>query len=412
MEVDHFVLWIRRRVVDAVLALFRRQVAVLAEQLLRHRPGDRLEDIDAGLEAAEQQGAAFQQLFVQVLGVVPSPRHQVNVSTAGSITSGKVSSGESVRVLVRVSSDKSTAWGRALQPLTGPGHPARLELFHCLALLTEVVGRHIDNQVDAARRRVPRSSALQAQAPPAPAPRGRVRGSAAGGSGQKRRAPRAHSPAPAAGPWETISLARSRRCDAMSARLASGPSIASVWRSRAGPAALRQRLVLRERRRQHADHEGFQRVGQEPLPACVALNLAARRLRNVPGLDQDNRVRGELVIPRHGLSNGAHDTAKVRFSERAPDLLHHDQPFVAVDLDRERGHAPGTQDRMAGFHGFLDILRKVVSPADDDQVLDAAADEKLAVVKETQIPGPQKRTVAASARCARKVAAVLSSRSQ
>src|SRR5262249_24830393 len=58
-------------------------------------------------------------------------------------------------------------------------------------------------------------------------------------------------------------------------------------------------------------------------------------------------------------------------------------------FDRERRSSTASERRMAVRHGLLEILRIVIAPADDDQVLEAAGDEELAGVQEPEIAGAQ-----------------------
>ena len=64
-------------------------------------------------------------------------------------------------------------------------------------------------------------------------------------------------------------------------------------------------------------------------------------------------------------------------------------------VDGERGARCRPQLRVAAFDRQLDVLRIVIDAADDDQVLEPAGDEQLAVVQEAQVAGPQERPVAA-----------------
>ena len=92
----------------------------------------------------------------------------------------------------------------------------------------------------------------------------------------------------------------------------------------------------------------------------------------------------------------------------AVHLVHDDQPLFAVDVDRERR---ATSPRAAGWRcldGPLDVLRVVVAPAHDDQVLDAAGDEQLAVRDEAEVAGAQERPFAVRPAVRRKVCSVSS----
>ena len=67
----------------------------------------------------------------------------------------------------------------------------------------------------------------------------------------------------------------------------------------------------------------------------------------------------------------------------------------AVDLDGERrARSPGRRRGWLCCDGQLDVLRIVVHAADDDQVLEPAGDEQLAVAHEAQVAGAQEGPLA------------------
>ncbi len=69
----------------------------------------------------------------------------------------------------------------------------------------------------------------------------------------------------------------------------------------------------------------------------------------------------------------------------ARDLLDDHELFLLIVLDRERDATTGTERRVQRLDRALQILRVVVSTADDDQILVTAGDEQLAVAKEAEI---------------------------
>ncbi len=72
-------------------------------------------------------------------------------------------------------------------------------------------------------------------------------------------------------------------------------------------------------------------------------------------------------------------------------LVHHDQPLLIPDLDREGRAAARAQRRVGPLDRKFDVLRIKIAAADDDQVLEPAGDEQLATVEEAEIAGAQKR---------------------
>ena len=79
---------------------------------------------------------------------------------------------------------------------------------------------------------------------------------------------------------------------------------------------------------------------------------------------------------------------------RPLDLVDDDQPLLAVRLDGEGRAAAGRSAGWLLLDGPLDVLRVEVAAADDDQVLEPAGDEQLAVVEEAEVAGAQERPLA------------------
>src|SRR5947207_677151 len=102
----------------------------------------------------------------------------------------------------------------------------------------------------------------------------------------------------------------------------------------------------------------------------------------------------QLVRFADGDPDGLGDDVRIRSQPVPAHLVRDDQPLLAVDRYRERRPAPGLQSRVCVTGGRLDVLRVVVEPAQDDQILDAAGDEQLAVVDQTEVTGAQERPLA------------------
>ncbi len=94
------------------------------------------------------------------------------------------------------------------------------------------------------------------------------------------------------------------------------------------------------------------------------------------------------MLRRHRAANGVEDRVEARLLVPL-DLLNHDQLLPAVDFRHERRSAVGPQPRMALLDRPLDVLRIVVHPVDDDQVLQPAGDEQFAVPDEPQVAGAE-----------------------
>ena len=79
------------------------------------------------------------------------------------------------------------------------------------------------------------------------------------------------------------------------------------------------------------------------------------------------------------VANGFRDLRGIEPAQAmAIHLLHDHEPLLAVDLDGERGAPPARSAGWLPLDGPLDVLRVVVAPADDDQVLEPPGDEQLA----------------------------------
>ncbi len=129
----------------------------------------------------------------------------------------------------------------------------------------------------------------------------------------------------------------------------------------------------------------------------MALDLAAGSLGQRRGPQQDDGGGRHLVLVGDGAADrrdDAGDLCLVVLAVLAMHLRHHRQPLLALPLDREGGNAARTQGRMAALDGELDVLRVVVAAAEDDEVLQPAGDEQLALGGESEIAGPQEGAAA------------------
>src|SRR5271156_1204616 len=70
------------------------------------------------------------------------------------------------------------------------------------------------------------------------------------------------------------------------------------------------------------------------------------------------------------------------------------QAFFVCHFDREDRATSGPYRGMALLHSLFNFLRIQIAATDDNQILQPAGDIQLAVSKESQISGPQKRPFA------------------
>src|SRR6185295_11182284 len=134
--------------------------------------------------------------------------------------------------------------------------------------------------------------------------------------------------------------------------------------------------------------QDLERARDPPGLAGVTLDLARRGLRQAAGAQQDDLPDGDLVLgsdrPPDRLARGA----RLRFPPPL-DLGDDDQPLLARDVHREGRHAPTPDRGVRGLRRRFEILRIVIAPAQDHQVLRAAGDEQLAVANEAEVAGAQ-----------------------
>ena len=135
-------------------------------------------------------------------------------------------------------------------------------------------------------------------------------------------------------------------------------------------------------------------AAQVRLAGRAPAHLAARGLGQGRRLDQGEGVELDLVILGQDPAHGAGDRRRVVAQPVPAQLLDQHQPLLAVRLDAERRAAAGPQRRMGALGGRLQVLGVAVAAAEDDQVLDPAGDEQLAVVEEAQVARAQVGPVA------------------
>src|SRR5712671_2459613 len=100
----------------------------------------------------------------------------------------------------------------------------------------------------------------------------------------------------------------------------------------------------------------------------------------------------DLVLADDCLANMADDLVGCDAVPVGPlDLLHDDELLRLITLaDGKRSTAMASQRRMAALDRILDVLRIVVRPADDHDLLEASGNEQLArFVDKAEIAGAQ-----------------------
>ncbi|MNZ13068.1 hypothetical protein D3C78_299550 [compost metagenome] len=125
-------------------------------------------------------------------------------------------------------------------------------------------------------------------------------------------------------------------------------------------------------------------------PAGGALQLAAGGLRQRAGIEQQHHRRRLLAGIGDHLAQGL-DQARRRddFLHVAADLDGNADALLAPVIDREHRHPAFTQNVDFTLQGLFQILWVEVVPTHDQQVLEAAGNEQLAVTQKTQVAGTQ-----------------------
>src|SRR5262249_35773597 len=120
------------------------------------------------------------------------------------------------------------------------------------------------------------------------------------------------------------------------------------------------------------------------MPRQPPLDLAARRLGQAAGADQDNLADGNIMLPRNRLADRRADLSSIGLSsEGAYNFLHDYQLLLAASVGHaECSAAVAAQRGVPILNRRLDVLWVMVDAADDDQVLDPPGNVKLAVVRD------------------------------
>ncbi len=127
--------------------------------------------------------------------------------------------------------------------------------------------------------------------------------------------------------------------------------------------------------------EGLQLVGAECGADRVTLDLSAGGLVDGAAADQDNVIEGEAVLCEHRGTDRIDDRSQIGASV-ADNLVHEDKTLRTVFLESECCAKAGCKQRVAVARRRFDVLRVMIEPADDDEVVDPAGDVELLVVHE------------------------------
>ncbi len=137
--------------------------------------------------------------------------------------------------------------------------------------------------------------------------------------------------------------------------------------------------------------EDIELAGENGLPPRGPLQLSAGGLWHRSLRQERDECRPHCMLGREGLADGGGDGFEIGDATRI-DLAGEGELLLAILLDRERGAAAGAYTGVSALRGVLEILRIVVAPAEDDEVLAPSRDHEIAGrVEEAEITGAQIR---------------------
>ena len=120
------------------------------------------------------------------------------------------------------------------------------------------------------------------------------------------------------------------------------------------------------------------------VAAGAALDLAARGLGNRPESHQYDSVGRQFVFRRHTAAHLVDHVGPV-FLATPLGLRHNDQPLVIARVDGKRTDRTRLQTVVRLFHRAFDVLGIAIHTPHDDQILEPAGNEQLAVAQKAQI---------------------------
>ena len=94
------------------------------------------------------------------------------------------------------------------------------------------------------------------------------------------------------------------------------------------------------------------------------------------------------MIRSHSFPECRDDLVQIELPQvGALDLRYHGEPFATIGIDGESGSASRADGGMRAFDGEFDVLRVVIEPAQDDQVLQPTRHENLVLLHESEVAG-------------------------
>src|SRR5262249_7975219 len=109
---------------------------------------------------------------------------------------------------------------------------------------------------------------------------------------------------------------------------------------------------------------------QEECPANPTLKFSTRCLGKGERLQQCHCAHRKLMCLHYGTADGSDNCRAIEALECRASQLNRDRELLyTLDRDPERGARARLESRVAYFDGAFNVLRIMITAADDDDVL-------------------------------------------
>ena len=137
--------------------------------------------------------------------------------------------------------------------------------------------------------------------------------------------------------------------------------------------------------------DGRKLVALVQLACSATLELSTRRLRQQTLANEHHVVHRHAERIRDSGAHGAHHRTVRGRTVVSSDFRDDHNVLAPGPAGTERRHGAGPNVRMRVFRRTLDVLRIEISPAHDDEVLQASGHDELPIVQRPEIAGAQER---------------------
>jgi hypothetical protein len=120
----------------------------------------------------------------------------------------------------------------------------------------------------------------------------------------------------------------------------------------------------------------------------MSLNLTARSFRHAAHLQKPEVIDAQFVLFGHRLAHRVDNLIPVQVSTSAVEFRGDYQSLPAAEIDRKGGATSRPESGVAFLYGQFYVLRIMISPVNDDEILKPAGDEELSFQNKPQVSGP------------------------